>query len=146
MDWEKRLRCEVLREKLMTAEEAALLLEDGMTVAVSGFTPSGCPKAVPLALAEQVRSGERKLRLNLLSGASTGEELDSAWASLGIIARRLPYMTSGDLRAAVNGKAGEPVAFADIHLGRLAQTPAWAFTGRSMWPSSRRPPSPRRET
>ncbi len=129
MDWEKRLRCEALKEKLMTAEEAALLLEDGMTVAVSGFTPSGCPKAVPLALAEQVRSGKRKLRLNLLSGASTGEELDSAWASLGIIARRLPYMTSGALRAAVNGKAGEPVAFTDIHLGQLAQNTRLGFYG-----------------
>ena len=87
----------------MTAEAAALLVEDGDTVAVSGFTPSGCPKAVPLALAQQVRSGQRKLRLGLLSGASTGEEIDSGWAELGMIARRLPYMTSKALRTAVNG-------------------------------------------
>ena len=102
MAWEKRIRCEALKARVMSASEAALLIGDGMTVAVGGFTPSGCPKAVPLALAEQVRAGRRPLRLTLLSGASTGEEIDSAWASLGIIARRLPYMTSKTLRDAVN--------------------------------------------
>ena len=103
MELDKRFRCEALREKIMTADEAALLVQDGDTVAVSGFTPSGCPKAVPLALARQVRDGERRLRLGLFSGASTGEELDSAWAELDMIAFRLPYMTSKSLRAAVNG-------------------------------------------
>ena len=57
MEAENRLRCTALKEKLLSAEDAAQLIKDGMTVAVSGFTPAGCPKAVPLALAEQVRSG-----------------------------------------------------------------------------------------
>ena len=82
MEAENRLRCPALKEKLLSAEDAAQLIEDGMTVAVSGFTPAGCPKAVPLALAEQVCSGRRRLKLTLLSGASTGEELDSEWAAL----------------------------------------------------------------
>ena len=114
----------------MSADAAAMLIEDGMTVAVSGFTPSGCPKTVPLAISEQVRSGERKLRLNLLSGASTGDELDSDWASLGIIARRLPYMTSKSLRAAVNGGGVAPVAYTDVHLGEMAQNARLGFYGR----------------
>ena len=114
----------------MSADAAAMLIEDGMTVAVSGFTPSGCPKTVPLAISEQVRSGERKLRLNLLSGASTGDELDSDWASLGIIARRLPYMTSKSLRAAVNGGGVAPVAYIDVHLGEVAQNARLGFYGR----------------
>ena len=113
----------------MSADEAAMLIEDGMTVAVSGFTPSGCPKMVPLAISEQVRSGQRKLRLNLFSGASTGEELDSDWASLGIIARRLPYMTSKALRSAVNGSGNEPVFYTDIHLGEVAQNARLGFYG-----------------
>ena len=111
MELENRLRCAALKEKLLSAEDAAWLIEDGMTVAVSGFTPAGCPKAVPLALAEQVRSGKRSLKLTLLSGASTGEELDSEWASLGIIARRAPYMTSKVLRAAVNGGSVASIRF-----------------------------------
>ena len=130
MEMDKRFRCEGLRDRVMSAAEAALLIADGDTVAVSGFTPSGCPKAVPLALAEQVRSGQRKLRLGMLSGASTGEELDSAWAELGMIARRLPYMTSKALRSAVNGGGAEPVAYTDCHLGMVAQNARYGFYGK----------------
>ncbi len=125
-----RLRCRALEEKLMSADEAALLLRDGMCVAVSGFTPAGCPKAVPLALAEQVRSGKRKLKLTLLSGASTGEEIDSAWAEAGIIARRASYMTSRALRAAVNGAAEEELAYWDLHVGEFAQNARYGFYGK----------------
>lgn len=130
MELSSRLRCEALKEKLMSAEAAAALIESGMTVAVSGFTPAGCPKAVTLALAEQVRSGQRKLRLTLLSGASTGEELDSAWAEAGIIARRAPYMTSKALREAVNGAAAEEIAYYDLHLGEFAQNARYGFFGK----------------
>ena len=35
----------------LTAAEAASLINDGDTVAFSGFTPAGSPKAVPFALA-----------------------------------------------------------------------------------------------
>ena len=129
MELENRLRCAALKEKLLSAEDAAWLIEDGMTVAVSGFTPAGCPKAVPLALAEQVRSGKRKLKLTLFTGASTGEELDSEWALLGIIARRAPYMTSKTLRTAVNGGSGEEIAYTDIHLGEFAQNARYGFYG-----------------
>ena len=129
MEAENRLRCTALKEKLLSAEDAAQLIKDGMTVAVSGFTPAGCPKAVPLALAEQVRSGGRRLKLTLLSGASTGEELDSEWAALGIIARRAPYMTSKALRAAVNGAAGHEIAYSDLHLGEFAQNARYGFYG-----------------
>ncbi|MBR5344081.1 MAG: succinate CoA transferase [Oscillospiraceae bacterium] len=130
MKSDNRFRCEALRLRVMSAEQAALLIGDGMTVAVSGFTPSGCPKTVPLAISEQVRRGERKLRLTLLSGASTGDELDSDWASLGIIARRLPYMTSKALRSAVNGGGIAPVAYTDVHLGEVAQNARLGFYGK----------------
>ena len=130
MEHNERFRCAALYGRVMSAQEAALLIEDGSTVAVSGFTPSGCPKMVPLAISEQVRSGQRKLRLSLLSGASTGEELDSDWASLGIIARRLPYMTSKALRSAVNGGGPEPVSYTDIHLGEVAQNARLGFYGK----------------
>ncbi len=130
MELNERFRCTALLERVMSADEAALLIEDGMTVAVSGFTPSGCPKTVPLAISGQVRSGRRKLRLGLLSGASTGDELDSDWASLGILARRLPYMTSKELRTAVNGGGAAPVAYADQHLGMVAQNARYGFYGK----------------
>ncbi len=126
---EERIRCAALRQKCVTADAAASMIEDGMTVAVSGFTPSGNPKAVPLALAEQVRSGRRKVRINLLSGASTGEEIDSTLSELDIIARRTPYITSGPMRKAVNGGAGLPIAYFDQHLGVMAQNARYGFYG-----------------
>ena len=125
-----RLRCLALEDRLLSADAAAALIGDGMCVAVSGFTPAGCPKAVPLALAGQVRRGERKLRLTLFSGASTGEELDSAWAECGVIARRAPYMTSKALRSAVNGGAAEEIAYTDVHLGEFAQNARCGFYGK----------------
>ena len=127
MALDDRLRCAALRDRIKTADEAAGLIDDGMCVAVSGFTPSGCPKAVPLALAAQVRAG-RQVKLTLLSGASTGEEIDSAWASLGIIARRMPYMTSKPLRAAVNGVAEQEIAYADGRRDTVVTDASWDWS------------------
>ena len=42
---EARLRDMRALSLVMSAEEAAELVKDGMTVGVSGFTPSGYPKA-----------------------------------------------------------------------------------------------------
>ena len=123
----ERIRCSGLENRICSADAAAALLQDGMTVAVSGFTPAGCPKAVPAALAEQVRGG-RKVRLTLLSGASTGPEIDSAWAELGIITRRYPYITSKPFRDAVN-RGPEEIAYADLHLGMTAQNARYGFFG-----------------
>jgi len=51
----ERLRCKALEEKLMSAADAAMFIKDGDTIATSGFTPSGYPKAVPLALADRAK-------------------------------------------------------------------------------------------
>ena len=49
---------ESLRNKVMTAEQAAKLIRSGMTIGVSGFTNVGYPKAVPLALAESKHASD----------------------------------------------------------------------------------------
>ncbi|MBS3695788.1 propionyl-CoA--succinate CoA transferase, partial [Rhodococcus qingshengii] len=49
---EKRIRNASLLNRIVSAEEAASLIRDGMTVGMSGFTRAGEAKAVPLALAE----------------------------------------------------------------------------------------------
>lgn len=43
-----------LRSKVMSAEDAASLISHGQTVGMSGFTGSGYPKAVPMALAARI--------------------------------------------------------------------------------------------
>ena len=53
----ERLRNECAEALITTAEEAAKLIKDGMVVGVSGFTPSGYPKAVPVALAKNCLEG-----------------------------------------------------------------------------------------
>ena len=63
----KQLRNPELFKKVVDADVSASLIQDCFTVGISGFTPSGYPKAVTLALAEQVKMGGR-LRLILLLG------------------------------------------------------------------------------
>jgi succinyl-CoA:acetate CoA-transferase len=50
--YEDRIRRPALMNKVMTAEQAALLFKDGMTVGMSGFTRAGDAKALP-ALVER---------------------------------------------------------------------------------------------
>lgn len=126
---EERIRCAALREKCVSAEEAARLIQDGMTVAISGFTAAGCPKEVPLALARQVSSGERQVRINLWTGASTGREIDKALGAAGVIARRLPYQSDPTLRGEINSKRGPSVAYTDLHLSQVADRARRGFLG-----------------
>jgi succinyl-CoA:acetate CoA-transferase len=77
----ERIRCVGLESRIVSADDAAGLIQDGMTVGVSGFTPSGCPKAVSAALARQVFEEGRSVRITLLSGASTGDEIDTLLAA-----------------------------------------------------------------
>ena len=86
---EARLRDSKALSLVRSAEEAAEIIKDGMTVGVSGFTPSGYPKAVPLALAERAKGGE-KIKIDLYTGASVGPEIDTALTEAGAIRKRLP--------------------------------------------------------
>ena len=110
----KRIRNAQCREKIMSAEEAASFIRPGMTIGSSGFTPAGYPKMIPAALAKRAEAGE-KLDLTLLTGASTGDEMDGVLARAGVIRRRIPYQTNKDLRDAIN--RGE-ISYMDMHLSQ----------------------------
>lgn len=114
---EARLRDARALSLVRTAEEAAELISDGMTVGVSGFTPSGYPKAVPLALAERGKRGE-KIKIDVYSGASVGPEIDTALTEAGMIRRRLPYHTNAAIRDKIN--EGE-IDYVDMHLSQSTQ-------------------------
>ncbi len=121
----EKIRLESLREKVVSAEEAAKLIQDGMVVATSGFTPSGYPKAVPLALAERAKNGE-KVEITLITGASVGDELDGELARNGVIKRRFPYQTNKGSRDAINN--GD-IAYQDMHLSHVPQFIEYGFFG-----------------
>ncbi len=98
----ERIRNKELCKKVVSAEQAAGLIKDGMLVGTSGFTPSGYPKAVPLALAGRVRKTGKKVNIGLLTGASVGKELDEALTKAGIVVRRYPYQTDRAVREGIN--------------------------------------------
>jgi len=54
IDIKDRVKSAALQGKIVTASEAALLINPNDKVGISGFTPSGYVKAVPLALAERM--------------------------------------------------------------------------------------------
>lgn len=114
----------------LTAEEAATHIEHGMTVGFSGFTPAGAAKAVPEALAARAREENEnggELRIRVLTGASTGSNLDEALSAAGAISWRAPYQSSRTLRKQLNtGK----VQFIDMHLSHLPQMVTEGFFGK----------------
>lgn len=119
-----RIHCSELINKIKTAEEAALFINPNDTVAVSGFSPAGYPKAVPLALAKRME--ETPFKINLWAGASVGDEVDGALCRVNGIRKRLPYQTNKEMRKAVN--SGQ-VSYTDIHLSHVANQIRGGFLG-----------------
>lgn len=114
---------------VVTAEEAAAMIEDGQTVAFSGFTAAGAPKAVPLALAKrgkELHDKGKPFQIRVLSGASTGS-LDDNLADSNVITWRAPYQSSKVLRSQINK---QQVRFTDLHLSHLPQMVLFGFFGK----------------
>ena len=119
-----------LRQKIMSAEQAAALIQHGDNVGMSGFTSSGYPKAIPPALARQIVAANQHgevFRIGVWTGASTAPELDGALAQVGGIEMRLPYQSDPTCRARIN--AGE-MEYIDIHLSHVSQFVWFGFLGK----------------
>lgn len=124
-----RIGCESLRSKVMSAADAASLIQSGTTVGMSGFTGSGYPKAVPVALAARIEAEHaagNPFRLRVWTGASTGPELDGALAKADGIEFRLPYNSDPIAREKIN--RGEMEYF-DMHLSQVAPVAWQGFLG-----------------
>lgn len=113
----ERIRMQSLRSKVCSADEAAMLVKDGMVVGISGFTKFGDARAVPRALVRRAQRGD-KVAITLMTGASLGSDIDEDLGDAGIIARRLPYMGSANLRGHIN--KGE-VMYLEQHLSHTAE-------------------------
>ncbi|MEF9987773.1 MAG: acetyl-CoA hydrolase, partial [Christensenella sp.] len=118
----EKIKCAKYLSKVMSADDAAKLVYRGSTIGMSGFTPAGHAKAVPLALARRAEAGE-KLDLTVMTGASVGDEIDGALVRSGAMIRRTPYQTNSTLRNAIN--AGT-IDYFDVH---LSQVSVWAKNG-----------------
>lgn len=124
-----RIACRALQDKVTSAEGAAELIRPGSTVGLSGFTGSGYPKAVPLALAARIEAEHQAgnpFRIRVWTGASTGPELDGALAKANGIEFRLPYNSDPIAREQIN--RGEMEYF-DMHLSQVAPMTWQGFLG-----------------
>ena len=125
-----RIQCTKLRNKIMSAEEAASLIPSGVNVGMSGFTGSGYPKAVPSALAKRIMDANiygKKFKIGVWTGASTAPDLDGALAMVDGVEMRLPYQSDPTCRKRIN--AGE-MEYIDIHLSHVAQFVWSGFLGK----------------
>ncbi len=118
-----------LRSKIVDADVAAAFITSGSTVGLSGFTGSGYPKAVPLALAARIEGEHARgnpFKVRIWTGASTGPELDGALAKADGIEFRLPYNSDPIAREKIN--RGEMEYF-DMHLSQVAPMAWQGFLG-----------------
>ena len=116
--------------KFITAEEAASYVNNDDNVGFSGFTPAGCPKVIPEAIAKRAEEEHRKgnpFQIGMFTGASTGDHLDGALARAQAVKFRTPYQSNKDMRALLN--AGRAQYF-DMHLSELAQSLRYGFLGK----------------
>ncbi|MDO4334593.1 MAG: succinate CoA transferase [Bacteroidales bacterium] len=113
----------------ITAEEAASYIKNGDNVGLSGFTASGTPKVVTVALAERARALHEKglpFKINLYTGASTNDHVDGELSRAEAIAARTPYQSHKDSRNAVNNQA---MNYFDTHLSHVSQDIRYGFYG-----------------
>ncbi|MGC9292057.1 MAG: acetyl-CoA hydrolase/transferase family protein [Acidobacteriaceae bacterium] len=125
-----RVLAPALAQRVMSGEEAAALIQPGSQIGMSGFTGSGYPKAVPIALARRINDANlrgQRFQVSIFTGASTGPELDGALAMVGGIQLRLPYQSDPETRKRIN--AGE-MDYMDIHLSHVAQYVEYGFLGK----------------
>ena len=117
----------------ITAAEAASLIKNGDSLGLSGFTPAGSPKAVTRELAKIAEAEHAKgneFKVNLFTGASTGQSTDGVLTEANAINFRAPYTTNSSFRKAVNVNA---VRYNDLHLSMMAQDLRYGFYGKIQW-------------
>lgn len=115
---------------IITAEEAASHLHHGAMVALSGFANAGTAKAVPRAVAKLARefhSAGKPFQIRLITGASSGNNIDEELAQADAISWRAPYQTAPTLRNQINA---QQVQYIDMHLSHAPQTLLAGFFGK----------------
>ena len=119
-----------LKSKVMSAEAAAALIPNGAVVGMSGFTGAGYPKAVPVALAKRAveeRLRGKPYRLDVLTGASTGPEQDTAMSITEAQAFRFPYQGDAATREKINAGA---IEYQDMHLSHVGTLVRYGYYGK----------------
>ncbi len=125
-----RINSEKFRSKLMSAEQAAQFIKNGDNVGFSGFTGAGYPKAVPVALAAQIKAAHERgdeFMIGCFTGASTAPELDGELAAVDGISMRMPYQSDPIMRNKINAGVSE---YYDVHLSHSGPQIRAGFWGK----------------
>ncbi|NLV78687.1 MAG: acetyl-CoA hydrolase/transferase family protein [Rhodococcus sp.] len=124
-----RVRSQVFRNKIVSAQEAVEWIRPGDTVAISGFASAGTPKAVMPVLAERIRRARvegEDFTVGLLTGASVSAEVERELAEADGIALRMPYQAETTARGRINDGRMD---YVDVHLSHVAQQVWQGFHG-----------------
>lgn len=119
-----------LKYTILSADEAAELIDDGDIIGFSGFTPAGAAKEIPSAIARRAEAAHERgesFKIGVVTGASTGDSLDGALARADAVLFRTPYQSDKFLRASIN--AGK-TKFFDMHLSMLPQAARYGHLGK----------------
>jgi succinyl-CoA:acetate CoA-transferase len=119
-----------LKAKVMSAEAAAALIPNGAVIGASGFTGAGYPKAVPIALAKRAiedRLKGKPFKVSMLTGASTGPELDQVMAITEAVSFRFPYNGDAQMREKFNAGL---IEYQDMHLSHAGSLVRYGYYGR----------------
>ena len=111
-----RIRFQSYKDKVITAQEAALFFKDKMTIGTSGFTKAGDSKAVLPAFAERAKF--ETIGITLITGASLGQTTDTDLANNNALYKRMPFQSDASLRQKIN--EGE-IFYIDQHLSETAE-------------------------
>ena len=115
---------------IITAQEAAMYINDGDGVGISGFTLSGTPKTVLPQVAkraEEAHAAGKPFKINLYSGASTGDSIDGVLTRANAIRFRAPFISNPTVRGAINAKE---IEYCDLHLSLMAQDLRYGYMGK----------------
>jgi succinyl-CoA:acetate CoA-transferase len=125
-----RILHKCLKQKVMSAEDAAALIPNGATLGMSGFTGAGYPKAVPTNLAKRAveeRLKGKPFKVGILSGASTGPELDQVMGLTEAVSFRFPYQGDAVMREKINAGV---VEYQDMHLSHAGTLVRYGYYGK----------------
>lgn len=111
-----RIRFQSYKDKVISAQQAALYFKDKMTVGTSGFTKAGDSKAVLPAFAERAKS--ETIAITLITGASLGQTTDTDLANNNALYKRMPFQSDASLRKKINEGT---ILYIDQHLSETAE-------------------------
>ena len=94
-----------MKYRRLTPAEGAAMIEDGVTIGFSGFTPNGIPKAVIREIrkkAEALHAEGKPYQVGIVTGASGCQSLEGDMAKAHAIKFRGPFSTNRDFRIHTN--------------------------------------------